>query len=134
MASSRNLSAGNRRALSVPVRPVPVVPRWSTFERLRNRGDVFRRVSAAAAGYIDQSRARKLSERSRHIGRSEIESRLRKRIRQARIRITRDRNVGLLGKLAQEGIHQVWSKRAVEADRQWIRMLDRVPESLGGLR
>ena len=48
--------------------------------------------------------------------------------------IAGDRGARLLRQLRQERVHQVRAERAVEADRERLHVLDRVPERLDGLR
>ena len=69
-----------------------------------------------------------------HVLRPKIETRFRKRIRQARIGIARDRHVRLFRKFLQKWIHEIGTERAVEANRQRFHVPHRVPECLGRLR
>ena len=87
-----------------------------SFERLRDGCDVFWRVAAATAGDIDEAVLCKATEEACHVARAQIESGLGERVRQARIWVTRDGDVGLLGELFEEGVHEIGAERAVEAD------------------
>ena len=112
----------------------PQLSRRLAFERFGDRRDVLGRVAAAAAGNIDQPSPRKIAQITRHVLRPQIEPGFRERIRQAGIRVARDRHVRLLRELLQERIHQIGTERAVEPHRQRFHVLHRVPERLSGLR
>src|ERR1035437_10158472 len=67
--------------------------RGLAFERFGNRRNVVGRVAAAAAGNIDQPSTCKVTQITGHVLGPQIEPGLRESIRQAGIRIARDRHV-----------------------------------------
>ena len=66
-------------------------------------------------------------------GRAEVEAGLGEGVGEASVGVAGDGDVGLLGELRQEGIHEVGAEGAVEADGEGLDVLDGGPEGLGGL-
>ena len=77
---------------------------------------------------------RKFAEKIAHVLRLQIKARRRQRIRQTRVRITRNRRVGFFRKFREKRPHQIRAERAVQADGNRLDMLHRVPKRLDGLR
>src|SRR5882724_9920057 len=76
----------------------PKLPRRRAFECFGNRRNVFGRIAAAAAGNIYQSSPREVAQIAGHVLRPQIEPGFREGIRQASVRVARDRHVRLLRK------------------------------------
>ena len=102
-------------------------------ERLRDLRDMFRRRAAASARHIHQARLRKFLQQARRDRPGFVEARIAHRIRQTRIRIARHIGVAELRQIGDIRPHQRRAQRAVQSEREWPRMTQRVPESLDGL-
>ena len=93
--------------------------------------DVLRRRAAAAADDVHEPVARELAEEPARVGRVLVVAA--QRVRQARVRIARDPRRRDVRELLDERPHLLAAERAVEADDQRPRVLDRRPERLRSL-
>ena len=91
-------------------------------------------VAAAATGEVEQAGVGEVGHVVMHVRRLEIEAGGRERVGQAGIRVTGNVSGRALGKLLEMGSHEVGPKRAVEADRQRMRVGKGIPKGLDFLR
>ena len=90
--------------------------------------DMLRRRAAAAADDVDQPVARPFLEQPSHVlRRLVIFAHL---VGQAGIGIDADQRVGHLRNLVDRGPKLLGAEGAIEADREWPQMLERIPEGL----
>ena len=106
-------------------------PRRHAVDGGRDRADVIRRRAAAAADDVDETVARELAEEAARVGRLLVVAA--ELVRQAGVRIARDPGGRDVRELLDERPHLAAAERAVDADDQRPRMLDRGPERLGRL-
>ncbi len=100
-------------------------------DRGRDGRDVRRGRPAAAAGDVEQAVLGPLAQRSGHLlGRLVIAAQV---VRQTRVRVRRHGNVGDPRQDVKVLAQLLRAERAVEADDQWLRVTDAVPERLDGL-
>ena len=98
---------------------------------LGDRGDVRRRGAAAAADQVEQAGLGELAQHRGHVlGRFVVAA---ERVGQAGVGMGADVGVGDLGEHVDVRAQVLGAERAVQADRQRLRMPQRVPERLGGL-
>ena len=108
--------------------------RLDAFHRFRDRGNVLGRIAAAAAHQIDEAIGGEVLGILAHVLGFQIKARGGERIRQAGVRIGRDKAIRLRRQFLQEGPHQIGAQRAVQTDRQRLHMPHGVQISLGRLR
>ena len=94
--------------------------------------DVLGRRAAAAADDVDEAVARELAEEAARVLRLLVV--LAERVRQAGVRMARDPRRRDLREILDERPHLGAAERAVDADDERLRVLDRDPERLDGLR
>ena len=121
---AQRLRVSVRRAHAATLAPAQIA-RSLAFERFGDGGDVLGRVAAAAAGDVDEAGRGEVAEVAGHVRRAEIEAGLGERVGQAGVGVAGDGDVGFLGELGEEGIHQVGAERAVEADGERLDVLAR---------
>ncbi len=93
--------------------------------------DVLRRSAAAAANNVHDAALRPaLDFVGQHLGRLVVAA---EGVGQAGIRVGRDVAVADAGKFLDVLAQFLGAERAVQAKRQWLDMVQRIPESLGGL-
>ena len=105
--------------------------RRQTGDGRGDRGDVGRRRAAAAAGDVEQAVPGPFAERLGHLlGRLVVAAQL---VREAGVRVGRDRPVGDARQDVEVLAELLRSERAVEPDDQRVGVADAVPERLDGL-
>ena len=100
--------------------------RGAAGDGLGDGGDVIRRRAAAATDHVDEAGGGELADQFGHrLGALVIEAEF---VGQAGVRIGADEGVGDAADLVDVGAHLLGAERAVEADRERLRMTQRVPE------
>ena len=89
------------------------------------------RGAAAAARNIEEPGLRKLLQDGGRVFRRFVV--FAKRIRQPGVRVQAGMNIGDIRQLFDIRPQVLGAKRAVQSDRKWPRMRNRIPERLGGL-
>jgi hypothetical protein len=100
-------------------------------DRRRNRSRVLGRRAAAAAGDVEEARLGELAEqRARHVGRLVVAAEC---VREAGVRVRAREARRDARELGDVRAHLLRAERAVHADDQRVRVLDRRPERIDGL-
>jgi hypothetical protein len=113
------------------VRPRRHATRRQAVDGGDDRAHVVGRRAAAAADDVDEAVARELAEQARRVVRLlVVQAHL---VRQAGVRVAGDPRRRDLGELLDERAHLARAERAVDADDQRVRVLDRRPERIDRL-
>ncbi|CAM2147897.1 hypothetical protein PT2222_10327 [Paraburkholderia tropica] len=107
--------------------------RLDLCERLRDGRDVFGRGAAAAAGDVHETGRGELLQEPRGVGGQFVEAGVAHRVRQARVRVARHVGVAQLREFGDIRAHERRAERAVQAERERLRVTQRIPERLDGL-
>ena len=107
------------------------LPGWQTGDGRRDGSDVSGRRAAAAAGDVEQTVPGPLAERLGHLLRRLVVAT--QLVRQAGVRVGRDRPVGDARENVEMLAKLLRSERAVETHDEWVGVADAVPEGLDGL-
>ncbi len=106
-------------------------PRRQTLDRGRDPIDVGRRGPATTADDVDQAGLRELVQHPRGLVRRFVVPA--EGVGQARVRVRGDEGVGEASQVGDVRAHLGRAERAVHADDERLRVLDRAPERLDGL-
>ena len=112
-------------------RPFRDLSRGLSLDHVRNRPDVLGRRPAAAADDVDEAFARERAEQLGGLVRLLVVAA--ERVRQPCVRVRARVRAGEPRELGDVRPHLLRAERAVDADDQRLRLLDRVPERLDGL-
>ena len=124
-------SSGSRPLKRVPARRSRNLSRRYPLDRGRDLPDVLRRRAAAAADDVDEAVPRELTEEAARVLRPlVVQAEL---VRQARVRIAGHPRRRDLREVLDERAHLRRPERAVDADHERARVLDRDPERLDRL-